>query len=426
MKLFIKLGMVWVLTHAFASQVVAQDVAATPPQLEVVSPEEAGMSAAKLAKVDLAMNESVEQKQIAGGVVMVARHGKIVHFKSYGQRDIAAAKPMENDTIVRIYSMSKAITTAAALMLYEEGKLHFNDPVSKYIPELEDVQVAVGETLVPLDRAVTIADLMRHTAGYSYGESNQPLHNKAFEDLEMLDITVSLEEFGKKLGRLPLTSQPGTDWEYGISTDVLGRVVEVASGEKLETFFKKQIFEPLNMVDTGFYVPAEKVGRFAANYNSDGKGNLTLKEDDPKEDCYLKAPTFSSGGGGLVSTAKDYMRFLLMIAGDGELDGKRLLKPETVKLMTTNQVAKEAGWVKFGDQVRTGVGYGFGFNVRDKMSDWDPDGRVGEYGWGGAASTHYWISPKDDLVVVTLEQIMPYSFLTENKLKGLIFDAITD
>ena len=311
-------------------------------------------------------------------------------------------------------------------MLYEEGKLHFNDPVSKYIPELEDVQVAVGETLVPLDRAVTIADLMRHTAGYSYGESKQPLHNKAFEDLKMLDITVSLEEFGEKLGRLPLTSQPGTDWEYGISTDVLGRVVEVASGEKLEAFFKKRIFKPLNMVDTGFFVPAEKVDRFAANYNSDGKGNLTLKEDEPTESRYLKAPALSSGGGGLVSTASDYMRFLLMIAGDGELDGKRLLKPETVKLMTTNQVSKEAGWVKFGDQVRTGVGYGFGFNVRDEMSDWDPDGRVGEYGWGGAASTHYWISPKDDLVVVTLEQIMPYSFLTENKLKGLIFDAITD
>ena len=301
-----------------------------------------------------------------------------------------------------------------------------NDPVSKYIPELKDVQVAVGETLVPPDRPVTVADLMRHTAGYSYGKSAQPLHNKAFEDLKMLDITVSLEEFGKKLERLPLTSQPGTDWEYGISTDVLGRVVEVASGEKLETFFKKRIFEPLNMVDTGFFVPAEKVDRFAVNYESDGKGNLTLKEDDPKKSCYLKAPAFSSGGGGLVSTASDYMRFLLMIAGDGEFDGQRLLKPETVKLMTTNQVPQEAGWVKFGDQVRTGVGYGFGFNVRDKMSDWDPDGRVGEYGWGGAASTHYWISPKDDLVVVTLEQIMPYSFLTENKLKGLIFDAITD
>ncbi|MFK7768060.1 MAG: serine hydrolase domain-containing protein [Mariniblastus sp.] len=425
MKSLFVLCAIGVFGLARFNSVIAQQSSIAPAGLKVVSPEEAGMSSAKLANVDSAMEESVKQKLIAGGIVVIARHGKVVHFKSYGQRDIAAGKPMENDTIVRIYSMTKAITTTAAMMLYDEGKLHFDDPVSKFIPELKNVQVAVGDKLVPLDRAVTVADLMRHTAGYSYGYSKQELHNKAYAGLKMLDTTVTLEEFGKKLGRLPLTSQPGTDWEYGISIDVLGRVVEVASGEKLEVFFKKRIFEPLGMPDTGFYVPAEKAERFAANYNSDGKGNLTLK-DDPTTSRYLKIPPFSGGGGGLVSTASDYMRFLLMIAGGGELDDVRLLKPETVKLMTTNQVPKAAGWVKFGGEIRTGVGFGFGFNVRDKMSDWDPDGRVGEYGWGGAASTHYWISPTDNVVVVTLEQIMPYSFLTENKLKGIVFDAIKD
>ena len=392
-------------------------------KLKAVDPSEVGMSAEKLAKVDNAMEDSIKQNRIAGGIVVIARGGKVGHFKSYGKMDLEANKPMQNDTIFRIYSMSKSVTSAAALMLYDEGKLHFDDPVSKYIPELKNVQVAVGDKTVPVSRDVTIADLMLHTAGYSYGGSKQAAHNKAYAELNMLDTSVTIEEFGKKLGKLPLAFQPGTDWKYGISIDVLGRVVEVASGMTLDEFFRTRIFEPLNMPDTGFYVPAEKVERFAANYNSDGKGELTLR-DDPRKSRYLIKPSFFGGGGGLVSTATDYTRFLIMIANGGELDGERLLKPETVKLMTTNRVPKEAGWVKFGDEVRTGVGFGFGFNVRDEMSDWDPQGRVGEYGWGGAASTHYWVSPKDDLIVLTLEQIMPYSFMTETKIKGLVFDAI--
>jgi len=238
-----------------------------------------------------------------------------------------------------------------------------------------------------------------------------------------LKTTVTLQEMASKLDGLPLLFEPGTDWTYGISTDVLGRVVEVASGQSLLEFLDERFFKPLDMKDTGFHVPADKVDRFANNYNSDGEGKLTV-EDNAKTSRYLIEPPFEGGGGGLVSTARDYMRFLLMIQADGEYLGKRYLKPETVALMKNNQVPESVGWIKFGDEVRTGVGFSYGFSVRVEMSDWDSDGRVGEYGWGGAASTHYWTSPKDDLTVITLEQIMPYSFMTELKLKPLIYDAI--
>ena len=241
----------------------------------------------------------------------------------------------------------------------------------------------------------------------------------------MLDATLTLEQMQKKLGGLPVLFEPGTDWRYGISIDVLGRVIEVASGMPLDQFLQERFFTPLDMRDTGFFVDPKQVERFASLYTSDGKGHLEVKAPDGEDSDYLNRPAFLSAGGGLVSTARDYVRFLMMIANEGEFQGKQYLKPETVALMTSNQLSKDVGWIKFGAEVRTGVGFGFGFCVRDEMSDWDPQGHVGEYGWGGAASTHYWVSPADDdLIVVTLEQVMPYSFMTEFKLKGLIYDAI--
>ncbi|WP_442510659.1 serine hydrolase domain-containing protein [Novipirellula sp. SH528] len=403
----------------------AQSTSVATTALPTADASDVGMSADALAKVDAAMQESIDENRIPGGIVMIARHGKVVLHKAYGKMDLEADKPMKPDTIVRIYSMSKAITTAAAMMLHEEGKLDVNDPVSKYLPELKNVHVSTDGETRPANQTMTIADLMRHTAGYTYGRSGNSLHDDAFKELDMLQRDDSLQAMQTKLAKLPLVFEPGTDWQYGISIDVLGRVIEVVSGEPLGDFLRKRIFDPLGMKDTGFFVPAEKVGRFAANYNTDGKGKLTIG-DAPSESPYLKAPGFESGGGGLVSTAEDYMRFLLMIAAGGEFDGNRLMKPETVALMTTNQVPKSVGWIKFGKEVRGGVGFGFGFSVRESMSDWDPDGRVGEYGWGGAASTHYWVSPEDDLVVITIEQIMPYQWLTEFKLKGLIYDSIVE
>ena len=414
-----KLLILAVALMTFPSLTLAQD----SNELPFVSPAEVGMSAEKLAKVDAAMDELVNQKQIPGGIVMIARHGKLVHFKAYGQRDIETGLPMEKDSIFRIFSMTKSIVTAAALMLHDEGKLNINDPVSKYIPELREVRVTKDDDSVPAAREMTIADLMRHTAGYGYGDSGNAANDRAFQTVNPLNTKVPLSRLQTRLDELPLMFEPGTDWEYGISIDVLGRVVEIASGQTLLSFLDQRFFKPLDMKDTGFYVSSDKVDRFANNYNSDGKGGLSIA-DDAKTSRYLQKPLFEGGGGGLVSTARDYMRFLLMIQGDGEFQGKRYLKPETVAMMKTNQVPESVGWVTFGDEVREGVGFSFGFSVRDRMSDWDPDGRIGEYGWGGMASTHYWVSPKDDLCVITLEQVLPYSFLTEFKVKGLIYDAI--
>lgn len=393
-------------------------------EIPVATAAEVGMSAEKLVLVEKAMEELVEENRIPGGVIIIARRGKIVMNKAWGMMEIASGRPMETDTIMRCFSMTKAITTAAALMLCDEGKLAVDDPVSKYLPELADLKIAHGDSTVAAKQTMTVANLMTHTAGYSYEDSEHSAYNSAFKSQKILDFSLPLEEMQKKLGGLPVLFEPGTDWRYGISIDVLGRVIEVASGMPLDEFLQERFFTPLEMTDTGFFVESGKEGRFASIYTSLGKGNLELRAIDQDGD-YLNRPAFFSGGGGLVSTARDYMRFLMMVANEGEFQGKHYLKPETIALMTSNQLSKEVGWIKFGEEVRTGVGFGFGFCVREEMSDWDPDGHVGEYGWGGAASTHYWVSPADDdLIVITLEQVMPYSFLTEFKLKGLIYDAI--
>ncbi len=405
--------------------VVANFFPAQAAEIPTAAPEDVGMSSAKLAKVDEAFEGLVEEKRLAGGTVVIARRGKIVHFKSYGLADIEKQRPMKNDAIMRFYSMSKAITSAAVMILADEGKLDVNDPVSKHIPSLRSLKVTTAGGLVATKRDVTIADLLRHTAGYTYGSSPQSASDSAFKKVDPLDHERTVEQMAGRLGDVPLAFQPGEDWIYGISIDVLGRVIEVASGQKLDRFLKKRIFKPLGMKDTGFFVPEKKHGRFAQLYNSDEKGNLTIGDNEGHRD-FTKPRAFLSGGGGLVSTARDYLRFLMMIQQGGTFDGKRVVSEKSVQLMTTSQLPDGVPHIYFGDQQRVGVGFGFGFSVREKMSDWDPTGRVGEYGWGGLASTHYWVSPKDDLIVITLEQTMPYSFMTEFAVKGLIYDAIEE
>jgi CubicO group peptidase (beta-lactamase class C family) len=392
--------------------------------LPMAKPEAVGLDPKKLEAVDKKMEALIEENRLTGGTVVIARQGKVAHFETYGLRNREEELPVEKDTIFRIYSMTKAITSMATLMLWEEEKLDLDDPLSKFFPPLKKMKVWKDGNPIDTEREATVADLLRHTSGLTYGwMSNKPIR-EALRSAGVLDRNKKLVPMMNGMSEVPLQFQPGSDWVYGCSTDVLGGVVEVASGMPFDKFLEKRIFKPLKMKDTGFYVPAEKVNRFAANYNY-RKGKLTMI-DDPKTSSYLENPVFKSGGGGLCSTATDYMRFLLMIENGGKFEGKKYLSKKSVKLMTTNQIPKGGGWVTFGEQVREGVGFGYGFSVRVKMSKWDPNGRVGEYGWGGAASTHYWISPKDNLIVLTLEQVMPYSFNTEWALKGLIYDAIVD
>jgi CubicO group peptidase (beta-lactamase class C family) len=398
--------------------------AALASELPVAKPEDAGMSSEKLAKVDVVMDDLVKEKKLAGAVVMIARHGKVVHLKSHGLMDIESGKAMRDDAIFRIYSMTKAITTTAALILVDEGKLGLDDPVEKYLPELKDCMVQGKDGPFKPSSKMTIRDLMLHTAGFTYGNSGNVESDKKYREENVIDFNSTLAEMTMKLSRVPLVYEPGTDWQYSVSIDVLGRVVEVVSGASLDEFFQARIFMPLDMKDTGFHLPADKLDRFTTNYNTDGNGSLTVR-DAPAASEYLKRRKLLSGGGGLLSTARDYMRFLMMISRGGQLDGVRILSEKTVKLMTSNQLGEKVGWIKFGGIAREGVGFGLGFSIRSKMSIWDPQGRVGEYGWGGAASTHYWTSPKDDLIVITLEQTMPYSFLTEFAVKGLIYDSIS-
>jgi CubicO group peptidase (beta-lactamase class C family) len=398
-------------------------LSASAAELPTSTPEAEGMSAEKLAKVGEIVNGFVRDRKIAGGIVLIARNGKVVFQETYGHRQLNDKEPLEADTIFRIYSMSKAITSAAALMLVEEGKLDLDAPVADYLPEFADMQVFDGETARPAKSPITVKDLFRHTSGLTYGNAAGSSTEKLVEATNALEANSDLELMATKLGQIPLEFDPSTKWKYGASIDVLGYLVQKVSGQPLEEFLAERIFEPLAMTDTGFYVPHQKQARFAACYYSDGKGRLIIR-DDPAHSGYLHKPGLPSGGGGLVSTASDYMRFLLMIANNGQRNGRRILAPESVELMRTNQLPAGVGWIGFGEFERTGVGFGLGFSVTVQPSDKNPGAHVDEYGWGGAASTHYWLSPHDKLIVVTMEQRWPYSPETEEALKPAIYDAI--
>jgi CubicO group peptidase (beta-lactamase class C family) len=396
--------------------------AANAAELPEVKPSAVGMSAKTLAKVDTAVNALVAKKRLAGAIVIVARHGKIVLRKSYGQMDIAAKKPMRDDAIMRIYSMSKAITSVAALMLCEEGELDLNAPVSKYIPAFKGLKVFRKAGNIKPKREMIVRDLLRHTSGLTYGFFGNSAADAMYRKAKVMDRNSGLDVMCMKLGKIPLAYEPGKDWRYSVSVDVLGRVIEVVSKKSLDKFFAERIFKPLDMKDTGFFVPDSKLDRFAVNYATNGRGTLTPK-DAPATSRYRKSPAHLSGGGGLVSTARDYMRFTVMLTNGGRLGDTRLLKADTVKLMTTNQLPEGIGWIRLGYH-RVGTGFGLGLSVRVKSSNIEKASKVGECGWGGAASTHFWISPADGLAVVTLEQTMPYSLLVERDIKGIIYDAI--
>jgi len=399
---------------------VGQTDAAELPQ---VPPVEVGLSAKKLEKVKTIVQAQVDKKQIAGAVVLVARRGKISLLEPFGKLDLKSGKPMPPDAIFRFYSMTKPITSVAALMLVEAGKLKLDDPVGNYLPELQNLRVYAGkDQTVAAKRPVTIRDLMRHTSGFTYGMPNGSPVDRLYIKNKIDEGT--LPDMIRTLGKLPLQDQPGTRFNYSYSTDVLGRVIEVVSGEPLDKFFFERVLHPLDMHDTGFSIADDKLDRFATAYARGGKAGLGVT-DLPARSRYRKQPKFFSGGGGLVSTARDYCRFCQMLLNGGALDGTRLLRPETVAEMTSNQLPKEAMPVRLGGFPVPGHGFGLGVMVR-LQSPSGPALPDGEYSWSGAASTYFWVTPKPQLIVIILQHIEPIDISLQLSLKPLIYSAIAD
>ena len=382
--------------------------------LPTAEPREVGMSAAGISKIDPFVQRYIDERRLAGAVTIVAKGGKVIHFSAKGMQDIAANKPMRKDTLFRIYSMTKAVASVAAMVLVEEGKLGLDDPVSKYIPAAGRMKFE-GE---PQTRQMTVRDLLRHTAGFS----NNVTVDSAFRRAGLSPLHEStLEEMMNRLDAVPLRYQPGTDWHYSFGTEVLARVLEVASGQTLDVCIAEKVCKPLGMIDTAFFVPEEKRHRLAEVYGRNLKVVAAPQPGTRGAYTFDKLPKFLSAGGGLVSTATDYMRFCLMLSNKGVLDGKRFLKTETVEAMIRDQLPESVGEI---DRRPEGRGFGLGFAVRTRKIASAPSS-VGEYEWLGGAGTEYWLSPKDELVVITLTQQMPMIELGQ-ALKPIVYSALSD
>ncbi|MGH7172214.1 MAG: serine hydrolase domain-containing protein [Gemmataceae bacterium] len=382
----------------------------------------AGLLPAKLESLDALLRGAVERQQIAGGVFVLARHGRIGHLQAIGWRDAEARTAMTPDTLFRLASLTKPITSVAVMMLVEDGKLRLNDPLSKYVPEFKEPKVTLGwlggawglPFTQPALREITIHDLLTHTSGLSYRFWERWPLSFLYRDGGVSDGCVhpkgSSRDNVRRLAKQPLLFHPGFAWEYGLSTDVLGVVVEAVSGQDLSAFFRERIFEPLKMHDTFFVVPEAKKDRLAPLYQRSVDGKLKRVGDEPRtrgELVFSARPpcemdgTYFSGGSGLISTASDYARFLQMLLNGGELDGARLLRTETVQRMTSNQIGNRLNYV-----FEHGDGFGYGFGVRTKPSSvWDP-ASTGTYSWSGLFNTYFWVDPKKELIGVFMTQMM--------------------
>ena len=371
-----------------------------------VSPEEAGMDSERLDRVTQAMKAFVDEGKLSGAVTIASRDNKLVHFESVGYRDIEAQAPMTPDTLFRIYSMTKPVTGVALMILYEEGKFKLSDPVEKYLPEMKDLQVYAGTDddgnmiTEPADHPMTIRELMSHTGGLTYGIFAQSAVDSAYVRAGLLDANMTNAEFVAALGRIPLKHQPGSRWEYSVSVDVQGYLVEVLSGMRFGEFLDKRIFQPLEMTDTDFHVPEEKINRFAQMYVYGPEGQLIPSEMFDGADFTVDM-AFESGGGGLVSTANDYMRFSQMLLNGGELDGVRILAPLTVELMHRDQTP--AGMTGPMSGAGNGTVFGLDFAVIEDPVEAESYSS-GEYYWGGAAGTWFWIDPVEEVVFVGMIQ----------------------
>jgi len=394
----------------------APAIAAGDLGLPVAEPESVGMSSQKLDMLPKSLGAYVDKGQLSGAVSVVARNGKIVHFEAIGKRDVERDLPMEKDTIFRMYSMTKPITGTAIMILVDEGKLKVTDEVSKYLPEFSKMTVLKvaedGSTkIVPAKTAITIEHLLTHTSGLVYGIFDGGPLGEMYNDAKINTDGASgqsLDIFSKAVAKMPLKAEPGTEWHYSVAMDVLGRVVEVVTGQRFGDFLEQAIFEPLQMADAGFMVPADKVDRFAANY-APLDGGITLL-DDPKTSRYLNEPSLDSGGGGMVGTGSDYLRFAQMLVNGGELDGVRILSEDAVREMTTNQLGPEFGnspLSTLGPYPFGGIGFGYTGAVVKQGSKQTIFGSEGVYTWSGYANTDFWIDPTEKIVGIILTQLVP-------------------
>ena len=401
-------------------------------------PESVGLSSDRLRHID----RFLQHKYLAPGrlpcaLTLVERRGEIAHFSALGALDLERKRPLTEDAIFRIYSMTKPLTSVAVMMLVEEGRISLDDPVHRHIPQWRDLQVYEGGFIGSFRTRRTsapmrVVDLMRHTSGLTYGFQQRTNVDAAYRKLGLGEMggPVSLEGMIEGLAKVPLEFSPGTVWNYSVSTDVLGYLVGKISGEPFESFVRTRILDPLRMVDTDFSVPGNKAARFTACYNATADGRMKL-QDDPANSPYLTAPTFVSGGGGLVSTASDYLRFCRMLLNGGALEGIRLLSPKTIELMTANHLPEgkelpDLSVSLFSEATYAGVGFGLGFAVTLNPARTLIPGTPGDYSWGGMASTYFWIDPREDLIVLFMTQLMPSAtYPLRRELRTLVYSAFT-
>lgn len=403
-------------------------------------PEDVGLCSKRLRNIDgHIQSRYVDPGRLPGTLTLVARGGRTAYLHCQGMANVEQQQPVQEDTLFRIYSMTKPVTSVALMMLYEAGHFQLMDPVHHYIPEFRNLRVYAGGIYpnfltTPTNRPMRIMDLLTHTSGLTYGFLNRSNVDAAYRELQ-LDVDTrggfTTHALIEQLAKLPLEFSPGEAWNYSVSTDVLGYLVEVLSGQTLAEFFQQRIFTPLGLHDTGFHVPVEQQARFAACYEYRQPGSFSL-QDDAANSKFLAQPTFFSGGGGLISTAADYLRFAQMLLNGGQLDGTRLLSPRTVTYMSRNHLpggktlpALATG--SFSETPFEGVGFGLGFAVRDNAVSAGVLSSEGELSWGGLASTHFWIDPQEDLIAIFMTQLIPSSsYNIRNELRTLVYSALID
>ncbi len=403
--------------------------------LPTAKPEEVGMSSQRLGRIHAAMQRYVDRRLVPGVVTLVARRGRVVYQDTVGYRDFEAKAPMTPDTIFRIASMTKPIASVALMTLYEEGHFLLSDPIAKFLPEFKEMKVAVMPSseervgapykLMPAARPITFKHVLTHTAGFAntYRGITQAEFTKTYRDARKPTDTIG--DAVKRLATLPLNFHPGDAWEYGPATDVAGRLVEAISGVTFEEFLQRRVFTPLKMKDTHFYLPQSKLDRFAAVYQPDDKNDnkIKLMEAPTAESRFVKEPQiYFSGGGGLVSTVSDYLRFHQMMLNGGELDGARILGRKTVELMTVNHIGDLPVWLS-----GPGYGFGLGYSVIKDVGQASIAGSVGQYGWGGAFCTYFWVDPAEETIGIMMTQVIPYTHINiRQDFQVLVNQAIVD